>query len=207
MGYSKKLNLTRRTLIVTASAFIVTIVLIVISPLLLNSGSDAFSNNNNNSSRSQAATTASSSSSSSLSSKTCNQSLWNFIAKAPGRFKIINQCAAVTGIVLSINPEPDGDTDFPLALDTPYKNMVTKANFNPLMRGGLWCEMICQHPEVSSEIEPFKRGECTGFNARLIFNSLPQVGQHLVVTGTYLLDLREGGHAEIHPVSSIRLNK
>ena len=201
MGYSKKPNLTRRTLIVTASAFIVTIVLIVISPLLLNSNNNK---SNNNSSRSQVATTASSSS---LSSKTCNQSLWNFIAKAPGRFKIINQCAAVTGIVLSINPEPDGDTDFPLALDTPYKNMVTKANFNPLMRGGLWCEMICQHPEISSEIEPFKRGECTGFNARLIFNPLPQVGQHLVVTGTYLLDLREGGHAEIHPVSSIRLNK
>ncbi|MGB7637076.1 MAG: hypothetical protein WBL88_05840 [Nitrososphaeraceae archaeon] len=205
MGYSKKLKLTRRTLIVTVSAFIVTIILIVISPLLLNSKSDAFSNNNNksNNNRSPAATT----SSSSLSSKTCNQSVWNFIANPPGRFKIINQCVTVTGTVLSINPEPDGDTDFPLALDTPYKNMVTKANFNPLMRGGLWCEMICQHPEISSEIEPFKRGECTGFNARLIFNPLPQVGQHLLVTGTYLLDLREGGHAEIHPVSSIRLIK
>lgn len=55
--------------------------------------------------------------SSSSSSKTCNQSLWNFIAKAPGRFKIIKQCVTVTGTVLSINREPDGDTDFPLALD------------------------------------------------------------------------------------------
>jgi hypothetical protein len=206
LGYSKKLNLTRRTLIVTALAFMFTIVLIVLSPLLLNSKSYAFSNNNNNSSRSQAATIASSSSSSS-SLKTCNNSLWNFIANPPGRFKIINQCVTVTGTVLSITREPDGDTDFPLALDLQYKNMVTKANFNPLMRGGIWCEMICQHPEISSEIEPFKRGECTGFNARLIFNALPQVGQHLVVTGAYLLDLREGGHAEIHPVSSIRLIK
>ncbi|HEY5631488.1 MAG TPA: hypothetical protein VIR31_05125 [Nitrososphaeraceae archaeon] len=206
LGHSKKLNLIRRTLIVTVSAFIVIIVLIVISPLLLNSKSDAFSNNNNKSSNnsSPAATTASSSS---LSSKTCNQSLWNFIANSPRRFKIINQCVTVTGIVLSVNPEPDGDTDFPLALDPQYKNMVTKANFNSLMRGGIWCEMICQHPEISSEIEPFKRGECTGFNARLIFNPVPQVGQHLMVTGTYLLDLREGGHAEIHPVSSIRLIK
>ena len=186
------------------SAFIVTIILIVISPLLLNSKSDAFSNNNNKSNNNRSPATTSSSS---LSSKTCNQSVWNFIANPPGRFKIINQCVTVTGTVLSINPEPDGDTDFPLALDKPYKNMVTKANFNPLMRGGLWCEMICQHPEISSEIEPFKRGECTGFNARLIFNPLPQVGQHLLVTGTYLLDLREGGHAEIHPVSSIRLIK
>ena len=207
MGYSKKLNLTRRTLIVTAPAFIVTIVLLIaVISLLLNSGSDAFSNNNNKRNNNNSSPTTITTSSS-LSSKTCNQSLWNFIANPPGRFKIINQCVTVTGTVLSINPEPDGDTDFPLALDTPYKNMVTKANFNPLMQGGIWCEMICQHPEISSEIEPFKRGECTGFNARLIFNPLPQVGQHLVVTGTYLLDLREGGHAEIHPVSSIRLIK
>lgn len=89
---------------------------------------------------------------SSSSSKTCNQSLWKFIAKAPGRFKIIKQCVTVTGTVLSINREPDGDTDFPLALDPQYKNMVTKANFNPLMQGGIWCEMICRHPEISSEM-------------------------------------------------------
>lgn len=67
--------------------------------------------------------------------------------------------------------------------------------------------MICQHPEISTEIEPFKRGECNGFGARLVFNPLLQVGQNLMVAGTYLLDLREGGHAEIHPVSSIQLIK
>ena len=54
--------------------------------------------------------------------------------------------------------EPDGDTDFPLALDSPYKNMVTNANFNPLMKGGIWSEMICQHPEQSFATEVFKRG-------------------------------------------------
>ena len=107
--------------------------------------------------------------------------------------------------VLSINPQPDGDTDFPLALDPPYKNTVTKANFNPVMQGGIWSEMICQHPETSSEVQPFKRGECKGFNGP-IFN-VPQVRQHIRVTGTYLLDLREDGHAEIHPVSSIELIK
>ena len=32
---------------------------------------------------------------------------------------------------------------------------------------------------------------------------VPQAGKHLQVTGTYLLDVREGGHAEIHLVSSI----
>ena len=135
----------------------------------------------------------------------CNPLLWKFIANPPGRFKILNQCVSVTGIVLSIQYEPDGDTDFPLLLDTPYKSMVTKANFNPLMRGGIWSEIICQHPEQSFAVEPFKRGECNGYNGP-IFN-VPHAGQHIQVTGTYLLDVREAGHAEIHPVSSIKLIK
>jgi hypothetical protein len=135
----------------------------------------------------------------------CNSSLWKFIADPPGRFKILNQCVSVSGTVLSIRYEPDGDTDFPLALDAPYKNMVTKANFNPLMRGGIWSEMICQHPEQSFAIETFKRGECNGYNGA-IFN-VPQAGHNPQVTGTYLLDMREDGHAEIHPVSSIKLIK
>ena len=142
---------------------------------------------------------------STISSSRCNSSLWNFMANPPGRFKIINKCVTVTGTVLSINPQPDGDTDFPLSLDPTYKNMVTKANFNSVMLGGIWSEMICQHPETSSEVQPFKRGECNGFNGP-IFN-VPQVGQRIRVTGTYLLDLREQGHAEIHPVSSIELIK
>ncbi|MBV9178944.1 MAG: hypothetical protein JO297_18095 [Nitrososphaeraceae archaeon] len=194
------MNLTRRISIVAVASAFIAIALIVASPVILNSNSSAISNNYNGKSNNTNAT-----GSSLFSTKKCNQSLWNFIANPPGRFKIINQCVTVTGTVLSINREPDGDTDFPLLLDVPYKNMVTKANFNALMQGGIWCEMICQHPEMSSEIEPFKRGECNGFNGRLIFNPPPQVGQHLMVTGTYLLDVREGGHAEIHPVSSIQL--
>jgi hypothetical protein len=132
----------------------------------------------------------------------CNLSLWKFVANPPGRFKILSQCVSVTGTVLSIHYEPDGG---PLALDAPYKNMVTKANFNPLMRGGIWSEMVCQHTEESFAVESFKRRECIGYNGP-IFNT-PQVGQHLQVNGTYLLDIREGGHAEIHPVSSIKLIK
>jgi hypothetical protein len=60
-----------------------------------------------------------------------------FHSKSTRRFKILNQCVTVTGTVLSVNPQPDGDTDFPLALDPQYKNMVTKANFNTQMKGGI----------------------------------------------------------------------
>jgi len=57
----------------------------------------------------------------------CKPSLWNFIANPPGRFKILNQCVTVTGFVLSVQYEPDEDTDFSLALDSAYKNMVIKS--------------------------------------------------------------------------------
>jgi hypothetical protein len=134
----------------------------------------------------------------------CNPLLWKFIANPPGRFKILNQCVTVIGVVLTVQYEPDGDTDFSLALDPPYKNMVIQANFNPIMRGGIWSEMICQHPE-SSSVEAFKKGECIGYNGSIF--RVPQTGEHLLVTGTYLLDIREGGHAEIHPVSSLQLIK
>src|SRR5947209_17059296 len=87
---------------------------------------DNRTNGNNNTTKTIASSPA---------SAKCNTSLWNFIANPPGRFKILNQCITVTGKVLSVQYEPDGDTDFPLALDSPYKNMVTKANFNTLMKG------------------------------------------------------------------------
>jgi hypothetical protein len=81
--------------------------------------------------------------------------------------------------------------------------MVTKANFDPLMQGSIRSEIVCQHPGQSFAVEPFKRGECLGYNGPIF--KVPQVGQHLQVNGTYVLDVREDGHAEIHPVSSIRL--
>ena len=49
---------------------------------------------------------------STISSSGCTSSLWNFIANPAGRLNIINQCVTVTGTVLSINPQPDGATDF-----------------------------------------------------------------------------------------------
>jgi hypothetical protein len=56
-----------------------------------------------------------------------------------------------------------------------------KTQINPQTQGGIWSEIICQHPETASAVETFKRGECNGFNGR-IFN-LPQISLHIKVTG------------------------
>jgi hypothetical protein len=95
----------------------------------------------------------------------------------------------------------DGDAVMALTLDKPYSNMVTVGNFNDKMKGGIWVELIYQKPMNLTTVEPFKIGSCKGYNGP-VFN-LPKVGDHLTVTGTYIIDVREGGHAEIHPTSSL----
>ena len=75
----------------------------------------------------------------------CDLSLWNSIGNpGPPRFKMLNPCTTVTGTVTLVHFPPDGDTVFALALDSSYKFMITKANYNTKMTGGIWVEMICQ---------------------------------------------------------------
>jgi len=131
----------------------------------------------------------------------CDLSLWNSIGNpGPPRFKMLNPCTTVTGTVTLVHFPPDGDTVFALALDSPYKFMITKANYNTKMTGGIWVEMICQRNNNAKDVR-IHVGDCQGFNGQKF--PTPKVGDHLSVTGSYILDIREGGHAEIHPASSI----
>jgi hypothetical protein len=130
----------------------------------------------------------------------CNGSLWKFIP-TPSRLRIVNPCISITGIVdvIRLHP-PDGDTNLGIKLDSQYNYMLTKANYsNKLMHGDMWIEMICQHKNVSDN--PIKKGGCKGYNGPHFI--VPAKGEHVNITGSYVLDIREGGHAEIHPVSSI----
>ncbi len=147
------------------------------------------SNNNASSTMSPAKTT------------NCDLSLWNSIGNpGPPRFKMLNPCTTVTGTVTLVHFPPDGDTVFALALDSPYKFMITKANYNTKMTGGIWVEMICQRNNNAEGVR-IHVGDCQGFNGQKF--PTPKVGDHLSVTGSYILDIREGGHAEIHPASSV----
>jgi hypothetical protein len=132
----------------------------------------------------------------------CNESLWKFIP-TPSRLRIVNPCISITGIVdvIRLHP-PDGDTNLGIKLDSQYNGMLTKANYsNKLMHGDMWVEMICQHKNVSDN--PIKKGGCKGYNGPHFI--VPSKGEHVNITGSYVLDIREGGHAEIHPVSSINV--
>jgi hypothetical protein len=132
----------------------------------------------------------------------CNGSLWKFIP-TPSRLRVINPCISITGIVdvIRLHP-PDGDTNLGIKLDSQYNYMLTKANYsNKLMHGDMWIEMICQHKNVSDN--PIKKGGCKGYSGPHFI--VPAKGEHVKITGSYVLDIREGGHAEIHPVTSINV--
>jgi hypothetical protein len=132
----------------------------------------------------------------------CNPSLWNFMPlPGPPRFIILNLCVTVSGNVSVVRFPADGDAVIALTLDKPYTNMITIGNFNDNMKGVIKVELICQKPMNLTTVESFKIGSCKEYDGP-VFN-LPKVGDHLTVTGAYIIDVREGGHAEIHPTSRV----
>jgi hypothetical protein len=110
----------------------------------------------------------------------------------------------VTGTVMSVTPEDDGDTHFDLAVDTPYTSMLTAANESG-QHGWLVVEIVpADKPGCTPGTPPrptygtYNYGICTGAN-----ETNPSLGTHVQVTGPYVLDEDHGGWAEIHPVWAI----
>lgn len=135
----------------------------------------------------------------------CDTNLTKNIANnGPPRFKIINSCVTISGTITLVHTPSDGDTVFALKLDKAFKSpsMVTNANFNSKMKGGIWIEEICQRKNTSRE--PVHKGDCSFPQFIKIFEYKPHVGDKVLVTGLFLQDIREGGHTEIHPVSHIQ---
>ena len=135
----------------------------------------------------------------------CDTNLIKNIAdNGPPRFKIIDSCVTISGTITLVLTPSDGDTVFALKLDKAFESptMVTKANFNSKMKGGIWIEEICQRKDTSKE--PVHKGDCSFPQFIKIFEYKPHVGDKVLVTGLFLQDVRQGGHTEIHPVSHIQ---
>lgn len=133
----------------------------------------------------------------------CDISIYNDMVN-PGipRFFILHPCITVTGnITLVHDPSGgfDGDIVFALALDEPYQNLVTTTNFNTKMTGGIWVELICQYTNNATAL--VHKGDCSAGTSPKF--PPPEVGDRVEVTGAYVIDIREGGHAEIHPATTM----
>jgi hypothetical protein len=127
------------------------------------------------------------------------------------RFTVIKQCVTVTGrVVWTHYFNDDGDANFNVVLDPPYKNMLGPGSYSQVFTtkypGGpaLHMEVVCQGPVTSLSKENV--GACNGYNGPH-FGVLPKIGQHVMVTGRYLIEMPEmpGGITELHPVYAIKI--
>jgi len=123
----------------------------------------------------------------------CDKSIWDHVYD-PSRLEVIDPCKVVTGIVDELDQNEDGDTHMLLKLDAGYEDLLLKKN-KKKKEGDLVVEVVCAHPATDKKVG----AACSGYSNKV---SIPSVGDHIRVTGSYVDDTHNGW-AEIHPVSRI----
>ena len=143
-------------------------------------------------------------------SNECDGSLDKFVPnpfiKAIGSTRfLVQDCVTVVGKVIWTHYiNTDGDANFNVKLDSKYNSLLTPANNSPTFKGAIHVEVVCQGHNNSKD--PIKVNQCKNPKYDGPKFRLPPVGTRVEVTGRYLLDVNEGGHAEIHPVYKIVFN-
>jgi hypothetical protein len=124
----------------------------------------------------------------------CDQSLWTHVY-VPERLKIVKSCVSVTGVIESIQSEPDGDYQMRVKLDQQYSNMTNISN-RIFQHGDIVVEAICSHEANQSNA----KAACGNFHQNL---QIPPIGTHVEIVGSYVLDQPHLFWAEIHPITAI----
>ena len=115
------------------------------------------------------------------------------------RLRVISACKTVAGTVQTVRHEDDGDYHVDVRLDPPYAGLINAVNTSD-QHGDLVVEIVPADQGCTPGTPPrpahgsYDYGICTGADLRA-----PTVGQHVSVTGPYVLD-RDHGWMEIHPV-------
>ncbi|MDB5197023.1 MAG: hypothetical protein JWP88_1394 [Flaviaesturariibacter sp.] len=123
----------------------------------------------------------------------CDSSKWKHVYR-PNRLKILQSCITATGIITGVDSSSDGDASYFLTLDAGQDTLLYRANYQKL-KGTLMIEVICA--KNTERKDPGKG--CANYVNDV---HLPAVGDHVRITGTYVID-RHNNWAEIHPVSRL----
>jgi hypothetical protein len=116
----------------------------------------------------------------------------------PYRLTIIKSCITASGIVENVFSEADGDYHVRLALDSLYSNLTNSAN-DQYQYGDLIVEIICALPITQSDAV----SACQNYTNNI---TIPNVNDHITVTGPYVLDTEHSSWAEIHPVYTLTIS-
>lgn len=113
----------------------------------------------------------------------------------PNRLIVLDTCKTVSGTVVKIKHEPDGDTHIQLNVDPPYQSLLAAGN-SQHQGGNLVLEIVCAFPVTQADAI----GACKGYANQV---TLPSVGDAVSVTGQLVTDTVHGGWTEIHPVYEV----
>jgi hypothetical protein len=127
----------------------------------------------------------------------CDSSLWQYVYN-PTRLEVINKCMTVTGVIEESNTDDDGDQHMLLKLDAGQEKLLMPKNMKK-KNGWLVIEAVCTNNIVKSKVGD----ACKGYVNHV---KLPEVGNHVNVTGSYVVDTHNGW-AEIHPITKIEVIK
>ena len=123
----------------------------------------------------------------------CDASLWSRVY-SPKRLEQVGACMSVTGVIGESDADPDGDQHLLLKLDPGQETLVNKRN-KKKKDNELVIEIVCANPTKQKK----PQRACAGYTNKI---PIPAVGQHVKVTGSYVLDTHNGW-MEIHPVSRV----
>lgn len=136
----------------------------------------------------------------------CDASLWNHVYHSY-RLIVKQQCIAVTGTIVDatanqkahqpdgVRHEPDGDIHGWLKVDPEFENLLNAGNASD-EGGNLVFEIVCRLPVRQQDA----RAACQNYTDSV---SLPPVGSHVRIIGSYVQDTFHAQWMEIHPVTSI----
>jgi len=124
---------------------------------------------------------------------TCDPAIWKHVYN-PARLKVINNCITVSGVIKESHAESDGDQHLLLKPDVSQQILLKKKNIQK-KDGCLVIEAVC----INNITEAKVGNACKGYVNHV---QIPKVGDHVKVTGSYVLD-SHNGWAEIHPISKI----
>ena len=131
------------------------------------------------------------------SSSDCDELYWKYVYN-PSRLKVFDKCKIVTGVIEESSADEDGDQHMLLKLDKGQGDLLTKKNIKK-KQGDLVIEAVCANKTTLAKVGI----TCNGYINKI---QIPNVGEHVKVTGSLVNDTHNGWN-EIHPITSIEILK
>jgi hypothetical protein len=136
----------------------------------------------------------------------CGDGRWQHVYN-PTRLVVKQDCLTVTGTIVDatatqshhqpdgVRHEGDGDTHGWLRVDPAFASLINAGNTSD-EGGNLVFELVCHYSVTQADARP----ACAGFTDH---TTIPPVGTHVAITGTFVQEKNHQKWNEIHPVSRI----